>query len=155
MRLDEDWGAEMTKRSVVLLAGLLGWVWLSVSTTWAETPASFRERINRGTVGIISGGVAGTYVRVASDLANVLDKGDDLRVLAVLGKGSVQNIDDLLYLRGIDIAIHRKVLGPGLDSHDYFFQAGVAGPLADAVDGDFYLPGAVVHAGQGIGRSQS
>ncbi len=63
------------------------------------------EEANKGTVGIISGGVDGTYIRVASDLAKVLDDGDDLRILAIRGKGSVQNISDILYLRGVDIGI--------------------------------------------------
>jgi uncharacterized protein len=64
-----------------------------------------RERVNRGTVGLISGGVDGTYIRIAADLANVLDRGDDLRILPIVGKGSVQNITDILYLRGTDIGI--------------------------------------------------
>ncbi|MFO1154927.1 MAG: TAXI family TRAP transporter solute-binding subunit [Rhodospirillales bacterium] len=71
----------------------------------AESYEARRERVNQGTVTIISGGVSGTYVRIASDLAAVLDDGDRLRVLPVLGKGSLQNIADLLYLRGIDVAI--------------------------------------------------
>jgi TRAP-type uncharacterized transport system substrate-binding protein len=58
-----------------------------------------------GKIGIITGGINGTYLRIAIDLANVLDHGDDLRVLAIMGKGSVQNIDDILYLEGIDIGI--------------------------------------------------
>lgn len=64
-----------------------------------------REQINKGTVSIISGGINGTYIRIATDLASVLDNNEDLRVLPIMGKGSVQNIDDILYLRGIDIGI--------------------------------------------------
>jgi len=71
----------------------------------AGAPSGARDRINRGTVTIISGGVAGTYIRIASDLANVLDNSDDLRILPIVGKGSLQNIDDLMYLRGVDIGI--------------------------------------------------
>ncbi len=63
------------------------------------------EEANKGTVGVISGGVNGTYIRIASDLASVLDDGNNLRVLPIRGKGSVQNISDILYLRGIDIGI--------------------------------------------------
>ncbi|MCC6470643.1 MAG: TRAP transporter substrate-binding protein [Alphaproteobacteria bacterium] len=63
-----------------------------------------KERANRGVVGIVSGGVDGTYVRIAADLASVLD-GPDLRILPTLGKGSLQNLTDLVYLRGVDIAI--------------------------------------------------
>jgi TRAP transporter TAXI family solute receptor len=44
-------------------------------------------------------------VRIAADLADAFDEGYDLRVLPVIGKGSVRNIEDLLLLRGIDIAI--------------------------------------------------
>jgi TRAP transporter TAXI family solute receptor len=62
-------------------------------------------RANAGTVGVISGGVDGTYIRIASDLAAVLDDGDRLRVLPVVGKGSLQNISDILYLKGIDVGI--------------------------------------------------
>ncbi|HRD64661.1 MAG TPA: TAXI family TRAP transporter solute-binding subunit [Candidatus Competibacter sp.] len=61
-------------------------------------------QINKGAVGIIAGGVNGTYIRIAADMATVLDS-DNLRVLAIVGKGSAQNIDDLLYLKGIDMAI--------------------------------------------------
>lgn len=62
-------------------------------------------RANSGTVGVISGGVEGTYIRIAADLSSVLDDGDRLRVLPVIGKGSVQNISDIIYLHGIDIGI--------------------------------------------------
>jgi uncharacterized protein len=79
---------------------------------------------NAGTVGVISGGVDGTYIRIATDLASVLDDGERLRVLPVVGKGSLQNVADILYLRGIDIGIvqsdvltyaRRKQLHPGID----------------------------------------
>ncbi|HEX6142233.1 MAG TPA: TAXI family TRAP transporter solute-binding subunit [Geminicoccaceae bacterium] len=64
-----------------------------------------RDLVNSGVVGMISGGVSGTYIRVAADLADALDRGYDIRVLPIVGKGSVRNIEDLLLLRGIDIAI--------------------------------------------------
>ncbi len=63
------------------------------------------SRANSGTVGVISGGIDGTYVRIAADLATVLDDADRLRILPVLGKGSVQNIADIIHLRGIDVGI--------------------------------------------------
>ena len=78
---------------------------LSVTTSaLGQDTETFRDQVNRGTVGVISGGVNGTYIRVTSDLSAVLDS-EDLRVLSILGKGSVQNIADLLYLRGIDVAV--------------------------------------------------
>ena len=93
----------MTKRVSV---GIALWFVVSLLSTpaGAESLQELRERINRGTVGLISGGVNGTYIRISADLADVLD-GPDLRVLSIIGKGSVQNTADLLYLRGIDVAI--------------------------------------------------
>ena len=71
----------------------------------AEPSASAVAKANAGAVGIISGGLDGTYTRFAADIAAVLDGVDDLRILPILGKGSYQNLSDLLYLRGVDIAI--------------------------------------------------
>jgi TRAP transporter TAXI family solute receptor len=62
-------------------------------------------RANAGVVSVISGGVDGTYVRIAADLASVLDDGDTLRVLPILGKGSLQNLADIMFLKGIDVGI--------------------------------------------------
>lgn len=67
--------------------------------------ATMTARANAGTVGIVSGGVDGTYIRIATDLAAVLDDGDRLRVLPMIGRGSVQNIADIMFVRGIDIGI--------------------------------------------------
>src|SRR5579863_5672132 len=64
----------------------------------ASNPIAFA---NRGTVAVITGMEGGTYARTGSDLS-ILDD-DTLRVLTVLGKGSLQNLSDILYLRGIDV----------------------------------------------------
>jgi len=57
------------------------------------------------TVGILAGDVDSTGLRIASDLARVLDNGNELRIIPMAGKGSIQNLNDLLTLREIDIAI--------------------------------------------------
>lgn len=75
------------------------------AATAQQSAEALRNKVNAGTVSIISGGVNGTYIRIASDLAAVLDKPGELRILPIVGKGSVQNLLDLLYLRGIDVAI--------------------------------------------------
>jgi len=66
---------------------------------------STSARVNGGRVGLISGGIGGTYIRIATDLASVLNEGDELRILPIVGQGSVQNITDILYLKGIDVGI--------------------------------------------------
>src|SRR5215510_1489882 len=63
------------------------------------------ERSNQNTVTIISGNPNGSYLYLAYDLSAVLDDGDDLRVLPVIGKGGYQNVVDVLHLRGIDLCI--------------------------------------------------
>jgi uncharacterized protein len=71
----------------------------------AQTESTFNPaRANSGTLGVISGGADGTYIRIAADLANVLD-GEDLRVLPMIGRGSLQNLRDIMFLRGVDIGI--------------------------------------------------
>jgi TRAP-type uncharacterized transport system substrate-binding protein len=98
-----------------LLAGLAGAVLPAASFAQGTAPggtqsltqtlSAMAARANSGTVGVISGGVDGTYIRFAADLAAVLDDGDNLRVIPVVGKGSIQNIRDIVLLRGIDIGI--------------------------------------------------
>jgi TRAP-type uncharacterized transport system substrate-binding protein len=56
-------------------------------------------------VGIAGGIVEGTYFRFAEDMRKLLDDGDEMRVLPIVTHGSASNIDDLLYVRGIDIAV--------------------------------------------------
>jgi len=67
----------------------------------AQQPQDLIVRANQGTVGVITGMEGGTYARTAADLT-ILDS-DTLRVLPVVGKGSLQNLSDILYLKGIDI----------------------------------------------------
>jgi TRAP-type uncharacterized transport system substrate-binding protein len=61
--------------------------------------------INRGMVELETSGTAGISVRIAEDLANLVDDGATRRVVPVVGKGSLQNLTDLRYLRGVDTAI--------------------------------------------------
>jgi TRAP transporter TAXI family solute receptor len=70
----------------------------------AEATRSLAGAANAGTLGVISGGADGTYIRIAADLATVLDN-DDLRVLPIIGRGSMQNLRDIMYLRGVDLGI--------------------------------------------------
>ncbi len=55
------------------------------------------------TIGIMGGQIDGTFMRAASDLTSVLNS-DTLRIIPIVGKGSLQNIGDLLHLKGVDLA---------------------------------------------------
>ena len=69
------------------------------------TDAAVRERKNQWTVGVAGGLLNGTNMTFADELAKVLDDGDNLRVLPVVTYGAASNLEDLLYLRGIDVAV--------------------------------------------------
>jgi len=56
------------------------------------------------TIGIMGGEIDGTYMRIATDLTSVINS-DTLRVVPIVGKGSLQNIGDLLHLPGVDLAL--------------------------------------------------
>jgi hypothetical protein len=73
-----------------------------------------KERKNAWTVGIAGGLIDGTYMRFADELAKVLDDGDNLRILPMVSYGAASNLDDLLYLRGVDLAVTQCKLGPVL-----------------------------------------
>ncbi len=49
---------------------------------------------------------------------------------------------------GVDVAA-------GFEGHDDFFEGGVAGAFADAVDGAFDLTGAALDGGEGIGDGEA
>lgn len=67
--------------------------------------AQIKERKNAWTVGLAGGLLGGTYMTFADEIAKVLDDGDNLRVLPFVSYGAASNLDDLLYLRGVDVAM--------------------------------------------------
>jgi TRAP-type uncharacterized transport system substrate-binding protein len=64
-----------------------------------------QERINAWTVGLAAGLLEGAPLRLASEIARVVDDGANLHVLPVVTRGPTENVNSLLYLRGIDLAI--------------------------------------------------
>lgn len=63
------------------------------------------SRVNNWTLGIAAGLLEGSFIRFAAELAKALDDGENLRVLPIVTYGALENIADLLYLKGIDVAI--------------------------------------------------
>jgi uncharacterized protein len=62
-----------------------------------------RDSLNSVTVTVITAPVGGPMSVMGSDMANVLDDGEKLRVLPILGKGSLQNLIDIMRLRNVDM----------------------------------------------------
>ena len=67
-------------------------------------------RTNENTVSIVSGNLNATYLTIAYDLSAVLDDGEKLRILPVIGKGGGQNIRDVRFLKGVDLGITQSNL---------------------------------------------
>jgi TRAP-type uncharacterized transport system substrate-binding protein len=78
------------------------------------TDAALRARKNEWTVGVVGGLLSGSYMTFADELAQVLDDGDNLRILPIVTHGAASNLDDLLYLRGVDVAMTQS------DVFEYF-----------------------------------
>jgi len=67
--------------------------------------AAQKTRINAWTIGLAAGRIEGAPLQFASELARVLDDGNNMRVLPMVTRGPFDNVYDLLYLRGVDAAI--------------------------------------------------
>jgi len=98
-----------------------------------------KERKNAWTVGIAGGLIDGTYMRFADELAKVLDDGDNLRILPMVSYGAASNLDDLLYLRGVDLAVTQS------DVFEYFRTERKTPNLQNRVHYILRLPIAEVH----------
>jgi ABC-type branched-subunit amino acid transport system substrate-binding protein/TRAP-type uncharacterized transport system substrate-binding protein len=77
------------------------------------------NQLNANTVTLMTGSFGSTYAHMGADLASVLDNGSELRVLPVLGRGSVQAVADILLLRGVDAGIVRKDTLAYLERKDF------------------------------------
>ena len=90
--------------------------------TAVRTPRAAVESSGPLMLGLITGEINGTFLRIGSDIASVVNS-PSLRVVPLLGIGSQQNLGDLLNLHGVDLAlvaadaarfVEAKNLYPGL-----------------------------------------
>lgn len=87
-----------------LLAGFAG---VDAIAQTATTPYELRKQeTNQIAVSIVVSGMSCTCARFAEDIRNVVNdlKPNGLRVLPILGVGGAQNLEDLLFLKGVDMA---------------------------------------------------
>jgi TRAP-type uncharacterized transport system substrate-binding protein len=64
-----------------------------------------RERINSWTVGLAGGLLEGAPIRLAVEMARIVSDGSDMHVLPIVTRGPTENVNDLLYLKGVDLAM--------------------------------------------------
>jgi TRAP-type uncharacterized transport system substrate-binding protein len=75
------------------------------SAQLASTFGQQQEKINAWTVGLAAGLIEGAPLRLAAEMARVVDDGAHLLVLPIVTRGPTENLNSLLYLRGVDLAI--------------------------------------------------
>ena len=83
---------------------------------------TYRSRLNQNVVTIMAGSPNGTDLGIVSDIAQVVDDGDNLRVLPIVGKGVAQNVKDVMFLKGVDMGITQA------NVIKHFAQTGELGP---------------------------
>src|ERR1700730_8128788 len=90
--------------SMVVTVGLLTQAQAQKSLVTYEEK---RRQANDIAVSIVVSGLSCTCARFAEDIRNVLNdlRPDGLRVLPVLGVGGLQNLNDVLFLKGIDMGV--------------------------------------------------
>jgi uncharacterized protein len=74
--------------------------WVTPAAREAE-----RQKVNENVVMLLAGQVGQPYLQFAQDIAVAIDDGDKLRILPVASGGAVQNVRDILLLRGADLGI--------------------------------------------------
>ncbi len=103
------------------------------------TDAALKQRKNTWTVGVAGGILSGTYMTFADELAQVLDDGDNLRILPIVTYGAASNLDDLLYLRGVDVVTTQS------DVFEYFRTQRKTPNLANRIHYIIRLPVSEMH----------
>jgi TRAP-type uncharacterized transport system substrate-binding protein len=142
-------------RGALCLAIFTGMIGLGALGVWAPTPASaqaipksleeggtdeaLKTRKNTWTVGVAGGVMSGTNMIFADEMAQVLDDGDNLRVLPMVTYGAASNLEDLLYLRGVDVAITQS------DVFEYFRSQRKINNLDGRINYILRLPIAEMH----------
>ena len=108
---------------VFLLA--IGWFYHTPAAN-AQTAEQRRAMVNGPVVGIIAARRQGTMTELAEDLRETLES-DDLRIVPILGRGSIGNVQDLLFLRGVDLALVQS------DVLNFYLEQGIEPEIASKI----------------------
>src|SRR5437667_1584462 len=75
------------------------------SRAQSDAEADMRDRINAWTIGLAGGLLEGAPIRFATEIARAVNDGGEMHVLPIVTRGPTENVNDLLYLKGVDTAI--------------------------------------------------
>jgi len=98
-----------------------------------------RKKVNENVLFLMGGQPGATFSQLAHDISVVVDDSNNLRVLPVQGGAAVQNVEDVVFLRNIDLALttqeamnHLKAtreLGPNLEQQVTYIATLFPNPL--------------------------
>lgn len=93
------------QRSVLFV--IMAFLLTAMQQVKAQNVAELRDHVNQGSVGIMCGRSTGALLPYCEDMAAELNDnlGYSLRVVPMIGEGSMRNVEDILYLKGVDLAL--------------------------------------------------
>lgn len=112
----------MKRACVAILAACLSLLLAVPASSEKPTNEALKERVNDNVVFLMGGQPGATFNQLANDISLVVSDGYKLRVLSVEGGAAVQNVEDVLYLRNIDMALTTQ------EAMDYLKASGELGP---------------------------
>ena len=94
-------------RLAVVLGITLSATFGLASKSHAESVDQMRGLVNQGVVGIMCGRTSASFLYFCEDMAFLVndDVSYSLRAIPMVGSGAVRNVEDLLYLKGVDLTI--------------------------------------------------
>lgn len=75
------------------------------ASTAKRADIAAKERMNAWTVGLAAGLIEGAPLRLAAEIARVVNEDNKLHVIPIVTRGATENVNSLLYLKGVDAAI--------------------------------------------------
>ena len=94
-------------RVLTIFSAALAMALGGAASAGAQSYAEMVRETNARTVTVVAGAPGETSLDVAHDLATVLHCVEGLRVVPMAGRSDANNVRDLLFLRGVDLAIVR------------------------------------------------
>jgi TRAP-type uncharacterized transport system substrate-binding protein len=102
----------LSRRAIAALGALTVLCGAAIAQTGPVPPPPRRaletqeiDKLNAWTVGLAAGQLEGAPIRFATEIARVTDDGDNMNVLPIVTRGPSDNVEALLYLKGVDVAI--------------------------------------------------
>jgi uncharacterized protein len=115
------WASVFKSASVLVFALVLSLPSVDRAASQTAPPREIRQRVNENVMFLMGGQPGATFNQLANDIALVVG-GDDLRVLSVEGGAAVENVQDVLFLRNIDLALTTA------EAMNYLKTSGKLGP---------------------------